>query len=78
MVGVNPKYAGMGIGKQLSQMCIDYAIETDEDYIALHTSEFMDAARHVYENLGFKKLREIDARFGKRYWIYIMDLKDKQ
>jgi ribosomal protein S18 acetylase RimI-like enzyme len=78
MVGVNPKYAGKGIGKKLSQMCIDYAIETHEDFIALHTSEFMDAARHVYENLGFKKLREIDTRFGKRYWIYILDLKGKQ
>jgi ribosomal protein S18 acetylase RimI-like enzyme len=77
MVGVNPAFGGNGIGKKLTQMCIDYAKETNEEYIALLTSEFMNSARHIYENLGFEQLRELDIRYGKRCWIYFMDLKNK-
>jgi ribosomal protein S18 acetylase RimI-like enzyme len=76
MVGVNPKFGGHGIAKKLTQMCIDLAKETNEQYIALHTSEFMDAARHIYENFGFKQIRELDLQYGKRYWIYLMDLSE--
>jgi ribosomal protein S18 acetylase RimI-like enzyme len=75
MVGVNPEYQGKGIAKSLTKMCIDYAINTHEKTIALHTSEFMDAARHIYENLGFKRLEEIEPRLGKRYWLYTLTLK---
>ncbi len=74
MVGVNPKYQGLGIAKTLTKMCVDYAKITNEKTIALHTSEFMDAARHIYEKLGFKILQEIEPRFGKRYWLYTLDL----
>jgi ribosomal protein S18 acetylase RimI-like enzyme len=74
MVGVNPAYLGQGIAKTLTKMCLDYARQTKEKTIALHTSEFMDAARHVYENLGFKKIQEIEPRLGKRYWLYMLDL----
>jgi ribosomal protein S18 acetylase RimI-like enzyme len=74
MVGVHPEYQGMGIAKKLTQMCITHAKDTGEKTIALHTSEFMDAARHIYENLGFKIEREIEPRFGKRYWLYLLHI----
>lgn len=74
MVGVNPNYQGQGIAKTLTQMCIDYAKQTNEKTIALHTSEFMNAARHIYESLGFKVLQEIEPRFGKKYWLYTLEL----
>jgi ribosomal protein S18 acetylase RimI-like enzyme len=74
MVGVNPAYQEQGIAKTLTKMCLDYARQTKEKTIALHTSEFMDAARHVYESLGFKKIQEIEPRLGKRYWLYMLDL----
>jgi ribosomal protein S18 acetylase RimI-like enzyme len=74
MVGVNPHYQGQGIAKTLTQMCIDKAKQTNEKTIALHTSEFMDAARHIYESLGFKVLQEIEPRLGKKYWLYTLDL----
>ena len=73
-VGVHPKYRGQGISKILTKMCIDYATQTNEKTIALHTSEFMDAARHIYESLGFKVLKEIPPLFGKKYWLYTLDL----
>jgi ribosomal protein S18 acetylase RimI-like enzyme len=74
MVGVNPNYQGQGIAKILTKMCIDIAKQNNEKTIALHTSEFMDAARHIYENLGFKVLKEIPPLYGKKYWIYTLEL----
>jgi len=77
-VAIHPAYAGRGIAKQLTQMCIDKAAGTGESIIALHTSEFMDAARHIYEKIGFIQLKEIPLRFGKRYWLYTLSLNMQQ
>ena len=74
MVGVNPNYRGQGIAKALTKMCIDFAKQNNEKIIALHTSEFMDTARHIFENIGFKVLEEIPPLFGKKYWLYTLDL----
>lgn len=73
-VTVDPDYRGYGIGKKLTEMCIDKAKETNEILVALHTSEFMNAARHIYEKLGFTILKELDQRLGKRYWLYTLEL----
>ena len=73
LVAVNPKYEGKGIAKKLTQQCIQNAKETGEKTIALHTSEFQNAARHIYENLGFEKQKEFDL-YDKRYWMYTLQL----
>ncbi len=73
-VSVDPDFGGQGIGRKLTTICIDKAKENGEKTIALHTSEIMNNARHIYESLGFKILREIDQRLGKRYWLYKLDL----
>ena len=77
MVGVNPEFTRNGIAKKLTELCIDYAIKTNEQTIALHTSEFMDAARHIYEGCGFVKTKELPSLYGKKYWLYLLDLKKK-
>ena len=74
MVGVDPNFSGKGIGKRLTQMCIEHARRTNEKVVALHTSEFMDSARHIYEALGFKQIEELAPRYGKRYWLYQLEL----
>jgi ribosomal protein S18 acetylase RimI-like enzyme len=74
MVGVEPAYEGRGIAKTLTRMCLDHAKQTGEKTIALHTSEIMPAARHIYESFGFKILYEIPQRLGVRYWIYTLEL----
>ncbi len=74
MLGIHPDYEGKGIAKKLTHMCLTYAKENNEKTVALHTSEFMDAARHIYEGLGFKKEKEIEPRYGKKYWLYLKDL----
>ena len=74
MVGVHPRYERRGIARALTQKCIDQARSMGEHTIALHTSEVMTAARHIYESMGFTELREIATRFGIRYWLFTMPL----
>lgn len=74
MVGVHPDHTGKGIAKKLTWQCIDLAKQNGEKTIMLHTSEYMDSARHIYESCGFTILKEIPPRFGKKYWLYKMDL----
>ncbi|MEL6252257.1 MAG: GNAT family N-acetyltransferase [Bacteroidota bacterium] len=74
MVGVDPGFRGKGIARKLTKMCIAYAKQSKEEIIALHTSEFMNAARHLYESLGFERIKELNPIFGKRYWLYQMKL----
>ena len=76
LVGVLPEAAGQGIAKELTKLCMKRARDTGEEILALHTSEFQNAARHIYETLGFKRLKEIDKIFNKRYWIYTLNLKE--
>ena len=75
-VSVEPKFDGQGIGRRLTNMCIDLAKQNGEKAIALHTSETMDKTRHIYESLGFRILKKIDQRLGKRYWLYKLDLNE--
>jgi GNAT superfamily N-acetyltransferase len=75
LVGVHPKFEGKGIGRKLTQMCIDKAKETGEKTIALHTSEFQNAARHIYESLGFVKQKDLDLIYGKQYYLYTLKLQ---
>ncbi len=73
-VTVDPCFGKQGIGRKLTTLCVDTARNNNERVIALHTSELMKTARHLYESLGFKMLKEIDQRLGKRYWLYKLDL----
>ncbi len=75
-LSVHPDFAGKGIGRKLTEKCIDYAKENGEQVVALHTSEIMHKARALYENLGFNILREIEPRLGKRYWLYWLTLDE--
>ena len=73
-VSVDPEFGGQGIGRQLTERCIQFAKDNKEQTIALHTSEMMNKARHIYESLGFKILKELDPRLGKKYWLYTLDI----
>lgn len=74
MVGVHPGYTGRGIARKLTETSIVKAKELSEKIIALHTSEFMDAARHMYESMGFKIFKDIPDRLGKKYWLYTLNI----
>lgn len=75
-VSVDPDFDGQGIGKKLTALCIEKAKQDGEKTIALHTSELMANARHIYESMGFSILREIEQRLGMRYWLYTLQLEE--
>ncbi len=74
MVGVHPDAGGKGIAQALTRLCIDRAMETGEKIISLHSADIMYAARHIYEKLGFKKIRLLDEHYGLKYWLYRFDI----
>ena len=74
MVTVHPDHHGKGIGKTLMRGCIEQARATGERTMGLHTSEIMNAARHIYERMGFSIVKELGHRYGKQYWLYRLDL----
>lgn len=75
-VSVSPDSRGKKIGEQLTRICIETAVKNKEQLLALHTSEIMKSARHIYEKIGFKILKEIEPRLGVKYWLYTLDLNE--
>lgn len=73
-VTVHPDYSGKGIGRTLTEWCIKKGQQNNDSIIALHTSEMMDNARHIYESMGFVIDQELEPRLGKRYWLYTKTL----
>ena len=74
-VAVNPKFGEQGLGRLIFEKCLTHARETGEEAVLLHTSNIMHAARHIYESLGFRILREeTELFFGLKYWLFKLDL----
>lgn len=74
MLAVSPKYRGQGIGRRLTEECIQRAKRDQAEVIGLHTSELMVTARRMYEKLGFQQDTELPHNFGIRYWRYVLKL----
>jgi GNAT superfamily N-acetyltransferase len=77
MVGVHPGAGGKGIAQTLTRLCMKKAEQTGEKKISLHSAEVMYAARHIYEKLGFKKIRLLDEHYGLAYWLYELEIVDR-
>jgi GNAT superfamily N-acetyltransferase len=75
MVGVHPDAGGKGIAQTLTRLCLEKAKELNEKTIMLHSAQVMYTARHVYEKLGFKKIRLLDEHYGLEYWLYRFDIE---
>jgi ribosomal protein S18 acetylase RimI-like enzyme len=75
MLAVSPGGRGRGIGRRLTQECIDRASRDGAGAIGLATAEIMRVARPMYERMGFKKEAELGTRFGVEQARYVLTLK---
>jgi ribosomal protein S18 acetylase RimI-like enzyme len=74
MLVVAPKARGRGIGKALTNECIDRAKRDDAKTVALHTSEVMQTALAMYLRMGFEYKKEAPIIFGMKYGVYTMNI----
>ncbi len=60
LLAVKHKAQGNGIGRALTNKCIELAREKQQSLVILHTTEYMRAAWALYEKMGFKRFEDID------------------
>jgi GNAT superfamily N-acetyltransferase len=76
LLAVHPAYRGRGIGRALIEECIRRCCKLGIKTLGLHTAEFMEVAREMYERMGFKRVQEFDFHPGpdKTIFAYRLDL----
>jgi ribosomal protein S18 acetylase RimI-like enzyme len=60
LLGVDPAFRGMGVGKALALACIELARESGHSQVILHTTKAMQLAWGMYEKLGFVRSEDLD------------------
>ena len=60
MLAVDPGRHGRGVGRALTQACLERARSDGRRRMVLHTGDWMAAAKHLYESLGFEREPTID------------------
>ena len=61
-LAVDPALRGRGIGRLLTERCVDAARARGAPAIALHAASFLKAACGIYEKSGFRRCPEYDLR----------------
>jgi len=75
MLVVDPAYRGAGIGRALTEACIDRARRDRSREIALHTSPIMTIAMPMYRRMGFRFVRDTAPIHGVVYGVYVNNLE---
>lgn len=72
-MAVLPAWRGRGIGRALLSACLDRARADAAPAVGLHTAAIFQAARWLYEDVGFVEQSEFE-HLGLRFAIYALDL----
>ena len=60
LLGVSPRFRGLGAGRALTQACLQLAREKGQAQVILHTTQAMQIAWQLYERLGFVRSEDLD------------------
>ena len=60
LLGVSAKARGKGVGKALANQCLQLARNVGNKQVILHTTDAMQVAWKMYQNLGFERAIELD------------------
>jgi GNAT superfamily N-acetyltransferase len=64
LLAVDPAARGHGVGRRLTDACIDRARQSGAPALGLHTTAPMAIARSMYERMGFERAPQFDFRPG--------------
>jgi len=65
LLGVRPDARGMGVGRALTEACIQLAREAGHAEVVLHTTQAMQVAWKLYERMGFERSTDLDFLQGE-------------
>ena len=65
LLAVDPAHRGAGVGRALTERCLDEARAIGNSAVLLHTTRAMATAWRMYERLGFARCAEIDFQQGE-------------
>ena len=69
IIAVLPEHRGSGIGRLLVEGCVERARRDQAPSIGLGTRPVMEAARRLYERLGFRRRPDLE-RGQDQYLVY--------
>lgn len=64
LLAVDPAVRGAGVGRHLTEACIERARRSSAPAVGLHTTAPMKVARAMYERMGFERAPRYDFRPG--------------
>lgn len=73
MLIVSPKARNQGVGRTLTNMCIERAKCDNANTIALHTSTIMEVALSMYLRMGFSFHSKTAKIHGVEYGVYTLN-----
>jgi ribosomal protein S18 acetylase RimI-like enzyme len=74
MLVVAPSRRGHGIGRLLTEACIERARQDEASCIGLHTSPIMSVALPMYLRMGFVRDADLPPIAGAPYARYVLEL----
>jgi GNAT superfamily N-acetyltransferase len=74
MLVVDPQVRGAGLGRRLTEACIEKARRDGSAVIALHTSPIQEVARAMYQRMGFVEQFPTPPIYGVPYAVYLKAL----
>ena len=64
---LHPDYRGLGLGRKLMQLAMDFCKSTGYKSIYLWTASELDTAAHLYRQFGFKRTKQVTSNhWGKK------------